>query len=72
MSLLSQFAPTMSIAQNALTTCLRCGMALPRPGIACNQRTCRRAALRRVTFVPLKSDVNRNIERIQGDLLRIS
>jgi hypothetical protein len=75
MSLPSQSAPTMPTAQNALTTCPRCGMVLPHPGIACNQRTCRPAALRRVTLVPfviLENDVNQRIDHVHGDLLRIS
>lgn len=75
MSLPSESAPTMPTAQNAPATCPRCGMALPRLGIACNQRTCRPAALRRVTLVPfvsLENDVNQRIDYVRGDLLHIS
>jgi len=81
MSLQSQSTPTastmaaMPAVQTAPTTCPRCGTELPRANIACNQRTCRPSALRRVSFVPyvpLESAVNQNIEHIHGDLLRIS
>jgi hypothetical protein len=75
MSLPSQSAPTMPTASHAPATCSRCGMALPRPGIACNQRSCRPAALHRVTlvsFVSLGNDVNQRIDHVHGDLQRIS
>jgi hypothetical protein len=69
MSLLSQPAPIMP------ATCPRCGRALPRPGVACNQRTCRPAALRRVTLVPfvsLEYAMNQRIDHVRGEMLRIS
>lgn len=75
MSLQAQSAPITSNAQNALTSCPRCGIALARPGIACNQRTCRPAALRHVTFVPivsLENAMNQCIDHVHGDLQPIS
>jgi hypothetical protein len=74
MSLSLQSAPSMPTTSHAPATCPRCGMVLPHPGIACNQRSCRPAALRRVTlvsFVALENEVNQRIDHVHGDLLRI-
>lgn len=59
MSMYTQSTPvdltrsTLSDESIALTTCPRCGKPLPDANVACNQRSCRPAALRRVLFVPL-------------------
>lgn len=75
MSLPYQSASIMPTASHAPATCPRCGTALPRPGIACNQRTCRPTALRRVTLVPFVSLENadsQRIDHVHGEPLRIS
>ena len=75
MSIESQSAATAPAAQNVPSICPRCGMPLTRADVACNQRTCRPAALRRVTFVPLvppECDANQGIENMHGGMLRIS
>jgi hypothetical protein len=78
MSIESQSAatsPTAPAAQNVPSICPRCGMPLTRADVACNQRTCRPTALRRVTFVPLfppECDADQEIENMHGGMLRIS
>lgn len=49
---------TMSTTSTALTTCPRCGKQLLNANIACNQRSCRPVALRRVLLVALASQEN--------------
>lgn len=47
--------------QSGITYCPRCGAPLPRPTVACTNRSCRPVALRPVRLQPLDTDPKRNV-----------